>query len=203
MVDRRGEFEEAAGPASRRAVVGGICAATAMAWLGDPVCADEAADPARNMLAQPGDLLVAFKNDGFGAIINPADVRRDGQPLLAWPFDPAKKIARDGSRLNLIVLMAFDPSSLATAERARAADGIVGFAAVCTHMACWVTDWLTSKQVLHCLCHQSEYDPRQGGQVVSGPAPRPLPALPLRIAEGRLEVKEPFTSRVGGEQVTR
>jgi Rieske Fe-S protein len=202
MADRRGAFEEIAAPASRRGVLGGICAAAAIGWMPEPVRADEAADPARNMLAQPGDLLVAFKNDGAGAIINPADVKRDAQPLLAWPFDPAKKIARDGSRLNLIVLMAFDPSSLSAAERARAAAGIVAYSSVCTHMACWVTDWLNSKQVLQCLCHQSEYDPRQGGRVVSGPAPRPLPALPLRIAEGRLEVKESFTDRVGGSKVT-
>jgi Rieske Fe-S protein len=187
--------------ASRRAVVCTIGAAAATAWVQRPVCADEP-DPARNMLAQPGDLLVAFKNDGAGAIINPADVKRDAQPLLAWPFDPAKKIARDGSRLNLVILMNFDPSSLSPAERVRAADGIVAFSAVCTHMACWVTDWLNSKQVLQCLCHQSEYDPRQGGRVVSGPAPRPLPALPLRVAAGRLEVKDHFIDRIGGEKIT-
>ena len=200
--DRRGAFAEAAAPASRRAVLGGIGAVAAIARMPEPVRADEPVDPARNMLAQPGDLLVAFKNDGAGAIINPADVKRNAQPLLAWPFDPAKKLARDGSRLGLIVLMAFDPASLSAAERARAAAGIVAYSSVCTHMACWVTDWLNSKQVLQCLCHQSEYDPRQGGRVVSGPAPRPLPALPLRIAEGRLEVKESFTDRVGGSKVT-
>jgi Rieske Fe-S protein len=197
MVDSRGGIEKAAAPASRRSVLSAMCAG-AMAVVPLPAAADEPADPARNMLAQPGDLLVLFKNDGFGAIINPADVKRDGEPVLAWPFEPAKKIARDGSRLNLIVLMNFDPSSLSPAERARAADGTVAFAAVCTHMACWVTDWLTSKQVLHCQCHQSEYDPRQGGRVVSGPAPRSLPALPLRVAGGRLEVMGPFTDRVGG-----
>jgi rieske iron-sulfur protein len=186
--------------ASRRSVLCGMCVA-AIAAVPLPVVADVATDP-RDMLAQPGDLLAAFQNDGAGAIINPADVKRDAQLLLAWPFDPAKKIARDGSRLNLILLMNFDPSSLSEEERGRAADGIVAYAAVCTHMACWVTDWLASKQVLHCQCHQSEYDPRQSGRVVSGPAPRPLPALPLRIADARLEVKDHFNERVGGEKAT-
>jgi rieske iron-sulfur protein len=203
MVDSDGGFEQGVALVSRRAAICGVCAAAAiMTWMPGPADAGEAADPARDALAQPGDLLVAFKNDGAGAIINPADVKRDAQPLLAWPFDPAKKIARDGSRLNLVILMAFDPSSLSAAERARAAHGIVAYTAVCTHMACWVTDWLNSKQVLQCACHQSEYDPRQGGRVVSGPAPRPLPALPLRVVEGRLEVKAPFTDRIGGEKVT-
>jgi rieske iron-sulfur protein len=202
MVDSSGAGAEAVTPASRRGVLGGIGAAAAFACLPERVRADAAVDPAGSMLAQPGDLLVAFKNDGAGAIINPGDVKRDAQPLLAWPFDTAKKLARDGSRLNLVILMRFDPASLSAAERARAADGIVAYTAVCTHMACWVTDWLNSKQVLQCACHQSEYDPRQDGKVVGGPAPRPLPALPLRIAEERLEVKAPFTDRIGGEKVT-
>jgi rieske iron-sulfur protein len=202
MVDSRGVCAEAIAPASRRVVLGGLGAAAALAWMSERLRADEAMDPARSMLAQPGDLLVAFKNDGAGAVINPGDVKRDAQPLLAWPFDTTKKLARDGSRLNLILLMRFDPASLSAAERARAADGIVAYTAVCTHMACWITDWLNSKQVLQCACHQSEYDPRQGGKVVGGPAPRPLPALPLRIAAGRLEVEAPFTDRIGGEKVT-
>jgi len=36
--------------------------------------------------------------------------------------------------------------------------------------------------------------------IVSGPAPRVLPALPLKIVDGTLVVARPFTSRVGFEQ---
>jgi Rieske Fe-S protein len=185
-------------PTSRRAVLRGACALTALAAV--PPAA--AADPAGELRAQPGDLLVAFKNDGgAGAIVNPADVKR-GPPSLVWPFDPAKKIVRNGSRLDLVLVMGFDPATLSATERARAADGIVAYTAVCTHVACWVTDWLTSKQLLQCPCHQSQYDPRRGAAVVSGPAPRPLPALPLRLVDGRLEVKDHFTDRVGAAQPT-
>jgi rieske iron-sulfur protein len=181
--------------ASRRAVLWGACGAAVMGVMPLPA----AGDAVRDMRAQPGDLLVAFKNDdGAGAIINPGDVKRGAEPLLAWPFDPAKMIVRSGSRLNLVILMNFDPATLSAAERGRAAGGVVAYTAVCTHQACWVTDWLQSKQVLQCPCHQSQYDPRQGARVVTGPAPRPLPALPVRLADGRLEVKGPFTDRVGG-----
>jgi Rieske Fe-S protein len=181
----------------RRTVLGGLCCTAALCETPAPELAAAAADP-RNREAQPGDLLVAFKNGGAGAVIGAADVPGDAAPLLAWPADPQTKIARDGSRLNLILVMRFDPSGLSTAERARAADGIVAYTAVCTHQACWVTDWLASKQLLQCPCHQSRYDPRQGGVVVTGPAPRALPALPLRIAAGRLAAKDDFTDRVGG-----
>jgi len=63
-----------------------------------------------------------------------------------------------------------------------------------------VTDWLKSAQVLQCPCHQSRYDLRQGAKVVGGPAPRPLPALPLTLSDGALKVAGPFTDRVGGEK---
>jgi rieske iron-sulfur protein len=199
---RRGQIEQARALPSRRAVVCGLCAAAAAVGVSEAARAGGPADAARNMLAQPGDLLAAFNEGHAGAVINPSDVKRDMSPLLAWPYDPAKKIARDGSRLNLVLVMRFDPTTLSPDERPRAADGIIAYTGVCTHQGCWVTDWLTKKQLLHCPCHGSEYDPRRGGAVALGPAPRDLPALPLRLAAGKLTVAARFTGRVGGETAT-
>ncbi len=39
------------------------------------------------------------------------------------------------------------------------------------------------------MCHNSEYDPRAGAQVVFGPAPRRLAALPLTLADGSLSCR--------------
>jgi Rieske Fe-S protein len=41
----------------------------------------------------------------------------------------------------------------------------------------------------------------EGAKVVSGPAPRRLPALPLKIADGQLVVAKPFTGRAGFQQM--
>ncbi|MEO8716561.1 MAG: Rieske (2Fe-2S) protein, partial [Acetobacteraceae bacterium] len=82
-----------------------------------------------------------------------------------------------------------------------AADGIVAFSAICTHQQCTVMEWLASTKVLRCPCHQSEYDLEHGAVVLSGPAPRPLPALPLKISDSALVVAAPFTTRVGGEKL--
>jgi Rieske Fe-S protein len=164
--------------------------------------ADEAADPDSLRLAQPGDLLIEAGSDPSDANatpLKPHDI--DPQDVtLAWPFDPKRKLVRDGSRLNAVLLMRFDPASLGDAERQVAVDGVVAYSAVCTHQQCWVTDWLKSTQVLQCPCHQSQYDVRKGAKVVGGPAPRPLPALPLKLTDGVLHVAGPFTERVGGEQ---
>ncbi len=100
----------------------------------------------------------------------------------------------------MVLLMRFDPATLGDAEKANSADGVVAYSAVCTHQQCWVTDWLKSTQVLQCPCHQSRYDPRHGAKVVGGPAPRPLPALPLKLNNGVLDVAGDIHRSVGGEQ---
>jgi len=66
-------------------------------------------------------------------------------------------------------------------------------------MGCEVDDWLANEQRLYCPCHGSKFDPTDGARVVEGEAPRPLPSLPLRIADGKLVVAGPFTARVGFE----
>jgi Rieske Fe-S protein len=159
--------------------------------------ADEAPDPDRGKLPQPGDLLVDAGVDAATTPLKPSDIGQQ-EVLLAWAFDPKKKVPRDGSRLNMVLLMRFDPATLGDAEKARTADGVVGYSAICTHQQCPVTDWLHTAQVLQCPCHQSRYDVRDGAKVVGGPAPRPLPALPLSLNDGALSVAAPFTDHVGG-----
>jgi Rieske Fe-S protein len=80
-----------------------------------------------------------------------------------------------------------------------AADGVVAYTAICTHSGCEVVDWLADERLLYCSCHSSKFDPKDGARVVDGPAPRSLPALPLKVVDGRLVVAKPFTSRVGFE----
>ena len=186
------------GMISRRVVIaGGVVA------LGDIGTvtgrADEPVDAVRMQLPQPGDWLVSAGNDAKTTPLKPDDFEPQ-ELVLAWGFDTGRKVPRDGSRLNMVLLMRFDPATLGSAEKQLAVDGVVAFSAICTHQQCTVTDWLKSTQVLQCPCHQSEYDLRHGAKVVGGPAPRALPALPLKRADGVLMVSGPFTARVGGEQ---
>ena len=113
---------------SRRTVLGG-CVLTS-GYLRS-AHADEPVDPARLQLPQPGDRLVEAGNDSGSAPLKPVDI--DSQnPLLAWAFDPRKKLVRDGSRLNMVLLMRFDAAALSAAEKATAPDGVVAYSAVCT-----------------------------------------------------------------------
>ena len=156
----------------------------------------------RAMRPQEGDLLIrATGPSGESGPLGPGDILPDAPQVLAWPQDPASQTVRDGSRLNQVLLLRLDPESLDAETRARSVDGIVAYSATCTHALCPVTEYRRDAGVLHCPCHNSEFDPRAGAKVVGGPALRRLPPLALRLgAEGGLQVAQPFLGRVGGQQ---
>jgi rieske iron-sulfur protein len=112
-------------------------------------------------------------------------------------MDPTDRTVRSGSRLNRVILLRLDAAQLAADTRSRAAGGVVAYNAICTHTGCEVVEWVAAAQVLQCPCHFSQFDPRDGARVVDGPAPRPLPALPLTLVDGKLGVARSFTTRVG------
>ena len=118
-------------------------------------------------------------------------------PLLVYPRDPLSGVVRDGSRLNQILLIKLDIKTLDDTTRVRAAEGIVAYSGICTHAACAVSEWKGETRHLLCPCHNSEYDVSGHANVVAGPAPRPLPALPLSIAGQYLIVQGAFTAKVG------
>jgi rieske iron-sulfur protein len=143
---------------------------------------------------KPGDHLVPIEGSEPRPL-TPADIPK--MPLLAWPMDPKDGVVRNGSRLNRVLLVALDPATLEGPTRERAAGGIVAYSAICTHQGCEVTRWVADSAFLECPCHESRYNPRDGAAVVDGPAPRPLPALPLAVADGKLVVAKPFIGRPG------
>ncbi|MFV0425454.1 MAG: Rieske (2Fe-2S) protein [Beutenbergiaceae bacterium] len=55
---------------------------------------------------------------------------------------------------------------------------ILAFSAVCTHQGCIVEP---ASGELACPCHHSVFD-LATGQVLGGPAPEPLPAVPVAVA---------------------
>lgn len=61
------------------------------------------------------------------------------------------------------------------------ADRVEAFSAVCTHQGCKVDR--VSAQTIDCPCHASTFDTRTG-KVISGPATRPLPSIPVVVRAG-------------------
>src|ERR671920_197378 len=59
----------------------------------------------------------------------------------------------------------------------------VAYSAVCTHQGCKVA---YQDGNLACPCHGSIFDPANGASVVSGPAQRPLPEIPVKVEGGEV-----------------
>jgi cytochrome b6-f complex iron-sulfur subunit len=59
---------------------------------------------------------------------------------------------------------------------------VKAFSAICTHMGCTVAP-SSSGQELDCPCHGSKYSASTGA-VIGGPAPKPLPAVAVKVVNG-------------------
>jgi rieske iron-sulfur protein len=168
--------------------LGGLCpwrAATAQG--GDP----------KSLRPQAGDRFVRQSGERPGQAITLADLAEGGPPLIAFPMDPATSVVRDGSRLNQVLLVRIGAAELTDETRSRASDGVLAYSGVCTHAGCDIILWKAESKRFRCPCHESEFDPKDSGRVVGGPAPRRLPRLPLKVVDGVLTAGGNFLGRPG------
>ena len=97
------------------------------------------------------------------------------QPESAYPEAPATVIREPAERPF------DDPVSQTPAVLCRLAQNdVAAYSRVCTHAGCLV-DFDSGSGVLFCPCHGAEFDPAHGARVIQGPAPVPLPSIPVQI----------------------
>ena len=76
--------------------------------------------------------------------------------------------------------------------------GYLAYSKLCTHLGCPVGLYEQQLQVLVCPCHQSTFNVLNGAEPEFGPAPRPLPQLPLYIdASGYVRAQADYDQPVG------
>jgi ubiquinol-cytochrome c reductase iron-sulfur subunit len=105
----------------------------------------------------------------------------------------------------VLVRLSRDQLDLPQGNDGYAADGIVAYSKICTHAGCAITLYRTPlfapdepRPALVCPCHYSAFDPGSGGTVLSGPAGRGLPMLPISIdRRGWLRATGTFDGPVG------
>jgi ubiquinol-cytochrome c reductase iron-sulfur subunit len=128
-----------------------------------------------------------------------------GEPFRATdlPLGGVLTVFPDGdtSDANAATLVIRVDPALLRLDPARAdwaPDGIVAYSKLCTHAGCPVGLYRSAQHVLICPCHQSEFDVLTGATPVSGPAARPLPQLPIALADdGTFVALDDFPDPVG------
>jgi rieske iron-sulfur protein len=83
----------------------------------------------------PDDRFVFLTGPKKGQVVRAEDLALGGPQVQAYPMAPDGTVRSD-TRLNLVILARFDPAALTDETRARAADGVVAYSAICTHQGC-------------------------------------------------------------------
>ncbi len=102
-----------------------------------------------------------------------------------------------------VVLIRVDPASTqANPDRVDwAVEGNLAYSRVCTHAGCPVGMFQPDAHLLMCPCHQAAFNVAEGGRAVFGPAPRPLPQLPLDVdADRNLVARSDFAEPIGPDR---
>jgi rieske iron-sulfur protein len=113
-----------------------------------------------------GDVLVYATGDRSGLPVDLAALN----PGMALQAFPEGKSDNEQNLIELVRLAADLPA------------GLVAYSAICTHLGCTVLPTLSQQGYIVCPCHASMFNPAADAEVVSGPANRPLPALPIEVS---------------------
>ncbi|WP_412029015.1 ubiquinol-cytochrome c reductase iron-sulfur subunit [Deinococcus yunweiensis] len=156
--------------------------------------AQTAADPAKS-----GDLLLYQDGPSKGKPVKTADLKV-GVAVWALAVDPKTKKPRDATKGG-VVLVKLASGKVQASSQPNAAGDVVAYSSICTHQGCPTKEIGTlgmGKGHIICTCHGSIFDAGDNATVLGGPAPKRLPALPIKVdATGQVVAKAGFTAKVG------
>ena len=154
----------------------------------------------RHTVWRRGTRMVVF---GPNTPLRAADFSIPGQMITVAP----EGFAEDQEVLAkaATVIIKFAPGELVAGRPGKpgtvmnwTVDNIVAYSKICTHVGCPVALYEQTTHHILCPCHQSTFDATNGAQVIFGPAPRPLPQLPIGTdSEGYLIATSDYHVPVG------
>ena len=157
----------------------------------------------RHTVWSPGRRLLVY---GTNQPITPAEFSAPGSMITIVPDGYQDDL--DALAKAAVIIIKFRPGELNVPTRTNGStvigtmnwtvDNIVAYSKICTHVGCPAALYEQTTHHILCPCHQSTFDATTGATVIFGPAPRPLPQLPMTVdAEGYLVAKSDFTQPVG------
>jgi ubiquinol-cytochrome c reductase iron-sulfur subunit len=148
----------------------------------------------RHTVWRKGLRLVTF---GANTPISPAEFSSPGSMITVIP--EGYQDDQNALAAATAIIIKFQPGVLQPPTVMNwTVDNIVCYSKICTHVGCPVALYEQTTHHILCPCHQSTFNAPRGAQVLFGPAPRPLPQLPITTdAEGYLVAMSDFHEPVG------
>jgi ubiquinol-cytochrome c reductase iron-sulfur subunit len=158
----------------------------------------------RSLGPKPGSTLFrtdwkkgSYLVDATGTRIHRDDLEVGG---ILTVFPEGKQTTTDAEAVDQTVLIRVQLTDLVTLKGRTdwGPDGYVAYSKVCTHLGCPVGLYEQELELLVCPCHQSMFDVRDGAFPQFGPAPRPLPQLPIMMdSTGFIQARDGYDQPVG------
>jgi ubiquinol-cytochrome c reductase iron-sulfur subunit len=147
----------------------------------------------RHTAWKAGSRLVVM---GTNAPLRPGDLS-PGSLITVIPEGIADN--QDELAKAAVIIIKFRPEELFSPTRMDwTVEGIVAYSKICTHVGCPAALFEHTTNHILCPCHQSTFNAPRGAEVIFGPAPRPLPQLPITTnSQGYLVAQSDFHEPVG------
>ena len=154
----------------------------------------------RHTVWRKGTRMVVY---GPNTPLRAADFSTPGQMITVAPEGYTEN--QDVLAKAVVIIIKFAPDQLVPNRPGHpgtimnwTVDNIVAYSKICTHVGCPVALYEQTTHHILCPCHQSTFDATNGAQVLFGPAPRPLPQLPIGTdSQGFLIATSDFHEPVG------
>jgi ubiquinol-cytochrome c reductase iron-sulfur subunit len=154
----------------------------------------------RHTVWRPGMRMVVY---GPNTPLRAADFATPGQMITVAPEGFTEN--QDVLAKAVTIIIKFAPGELIPNRPGSpgtimnwTVDDIVAYSKICTHVGCPVALYEETTHHILCPCHQSTFDAANGAQILFGPAPRPLPQLPIGTdAQGFLIATSDYHEPVG------
>jgi ubiquinol-cytochrome c reductase iron-sulfur subunit len=134
---------------------------------------------------------------GSNQPITPADFDSPGGMITVIPegFQDNDEVLAKAT----VIIIKMEPGLLKAPTNLNwTVDNIVAYSKICTHVGCPAALYEQTTHKILCPCHQSTFDATRGATVLFGPAPRPLPQLPITTdAQGYLVAQSDFHEPIG------
>ena len=121
-----------------------------------------------------------------------------GGIVTVYPF--GLQNTDNGQAVDQTVLIRISTSDFTTrpGRETWGPSGYVAYSKLCTHLGCPVGLYEQQLEQLVCPCHQSMFDVTNGCEPNFGPAPRPLPQLPIYVdGRGLIRAQSDYLEPVG------